>query len=349
MAPNIDKSYQDNFPYPVLRVSSVKLPMAEYRLAMPYMSQDVTNYLTGGGFEIFHAHTPFAVGRYGMRMAKKLGIPIVATFHSKYYDDILRISKSELIASTVVDTIVDFYSKADSVWACSGGTASTLRDYGYKGEIFVADNGTDFSYPDDPDSVRRKAREKYSIPENKPVLLFVGHLIWQKNIKLVLDAARILLDSGFDFELVLAGKGYAEAEIKQYAEKLFPSEKNIRFIGQIEDREILKGLYLCSDIFFFPSVYDNSPLVLREAAAMGTPGLLVRGSNAAEKITDGVNGYICEENAEHAAEKIKAIFSSEKSPEEIGKAAMQTVSCPWSRIIPVVIDKYNSVIKNFNK
>ena len=44
--------------------------------------------------------------------------------------------------------------------------------------------------------------------------------------------------------------------------------------------------------FTFPSLYDNAPMVVREAAVMGTPAVLVAGSDAAEIIHDGANGFV---------------------------------------------------------
>ena len=66
------------------------------------------------------------------------------------------------------------------------------------------------------------------------------------------------------------------------------------FTGFVGDREEILSLYRRADLLVFPSVYDNAPMVVREAAAMGTPALLVRGSCSAEGVTHGDNGFLCE-------------------------------------------------------
>ena len=134
----------------------------------------------------------------------------------------------------------------------------------------------------------------------------------------MLDTAVLLKKSGFDFMLFIAGTGYNADEIKEYASEAGLDESNVRFTGEITDRDTLKGLYLMSDMFFFPSVYDNAPLVVREAASMRVPPLLIRGSNAAEKIEDGVNGYLCDNTPESAHARIVSAFSSR---EDIKKTA----------------------------
>ena len=114
------------------------------------------------------------------------------------------------------------------------------------------------------------------------------------------------------------------------------------FVGEIDDRELLWGLYRLADLFFFPSIYDNAPLVLREAAQAGTPALLAAGSNAAEPVRDGDNGYIAEPDAGIMAEKILFILSDPKR-EEIGRRAQETIPITWDEIVSRADRAYRSI------
>ena len=92
----------------------------------------------------------------------------------------------------------------------------------------------------------------------------------------------------------------------------------------------------------FPSLYDNAPMVLREAAAMGTPGLLVQGSCAAEGVTDGVNGYISpDESAERIAE---TILRALPTTETVGQEAQRTIPVSWASIMERVVAEYERLI-----
>ena len=75
-----DKSYE------VFRTASLKLPIAEYAAPMPRFDNKVKQFLENRNLDIFHAHSPFMEGTFAASYAKKLGIPSVATFHSKYKD-----------------------------------------------------------------------------------------------------------------------------------------------------------------------------------------------------------------------------------------------------------------------
>ncbi len=48
------------------------------------------------------------------------------------------------------------------------------------------------------------------------------------------------------------------------------------YTGHVTDTNLLDGLYTRADLLVFPSLYDNAPMVVREAAALGTPSLLAR-------------------------------------------------------------------------
>ena len=139
---------------------------------------------------------------------------------------------SPLVADAAVKEIVKFYENVDAVWACSEGTADTLRGYGYRGGITVMDNGTDYSYPDRPEILKAAAAEKFGIPNGRTVLLFVGHQVWQKNIRMVLDTAAELRDRGFAFTLLMVGSGYSESSIRSYASRLGLEGEFVRFLGK---------------------------------------------------------------------------------------------------------------------
>ena len=345
VAPTIEKGYQDKDDYPIRRTRSARIPFVGYGWPMPEPSPRLKRFVDGFGADIFHVHSPFMLGHYAVKRARKLGIPVVSTFHSKYYDDFKRVTGCEWLARLGVRYIVNFYNKCDVVWACSEGTAQTLREYGYKGEIAVMPNGADPFITSDFEAARAAAMERFSLPTDKKILLFVGQMVWQKNLKLVLDTLANLDDS---YCLLLVGTGYYEKQIRDYARQIGVMDRCI-FTGRISDRETLEGLYLCGELFFFPSMYDNAPLVLREAASAGVPALLVRGSNAAECVTDKENGYVAEESVEAMAARIQEIFENKEEMRAVGLRASQTIPVPWEALAKQVGERYAAVVEQYGR
>ena len=185
-----------------------------------------------------------------------------------------------------------------------------------------------------------------SLPEGKHTLLFVGQQIWYKNQRLILDTFRLLCDESDDWFLVMAGSGKDEEAIRKYAESLNLTDRQIRFAGLVKDRDLLRGIYLNSDLLFFPSVFDNAPLVLREAAVLGVPTLVTEGSNAAGAIEKDVNGFTAAASPQAMRDEILRIFAR-GDIRQVGQAARETIPLPWEKLIPMVQDRYRTVIDRY--
>ncbi len=344
VCPKGKEDYDDSqLGYEVFREAAISFPRAEYSLAVP-LDLKLLPELRARNCNIFHAHSPFNSGMYADIMAHAENVPLVATFHSKYKDDAFQYTKSSVAANLMAKWVVNFYNSCDAVWACSEGTAETLRSYGYQGEITVMTNGTSFKAPEHPQLQKERAQREFGLPQGKQTLLFVGHQIWQKNLKLVLDSFRLLCNESDDYRLVIVGKGIAENEVRDYAASLGLTGEQCLFTGGISDRDLLSGVFLNADLFFFPSVYDNTPLVVREAAALGVPSLLTKGSNAAESVTPGVNGFVAEENAAAMAAEIRRVFADPSYVRAIGQKAKETIPIPWEALIPRVYEEYAKII-----
>ena len=135
-------------------------------------------------------------GKLALKIAKARNIPVVASFHTKYYEDILPNVHSELIAKKIpAKSLMSIYHQADAVWTVNESTIDTLREYGYRGPVHVIYNGTDLAvaHPDSrrSDAAQRVIRE-LNIEENVPLLFFIGQHIWQKNLRMLIEALRIL-------------------------------------------------------------------------------------------------------------------------------------------------------------
>ena len=349
VCPAMESRYLEkhDFPYPVLPSLTARVPFSRYASAVPMLDRKLKAQIAETRPEIFHFHSPSLLGKYAVSLGKKMRVPVVATFHSKVYDAILEFTKSRALAKAVTGRIVKLYERCNEVWACSEETGETLRSYGFTGPYHVMPNGTDVSVPDNPEELKERAASVFRIPREKHVLLFVGQQIWYKNQRLILDTFRLLCDQGNDWFLVMAGSGKDKKEIEQYAAGLNLADR-VLFTGLISDRELLQGIYLNADLLFFPSVFDNAPLVLREAAVLGVPTLVTEGSNAAGAVRKNVNGFTAAGTPRAMCDEIVRIFS-EEDVAQIGKNARVTIPLAWEKLMPMVLDRYRTVIDQYGK
>lgn len=338
ITPMTDMGYRGKFPFEIVDYNSITVPRTpQYRMGLATLDKHYKERVEMIDFDIIHAHTPFTAGMEAIRLSKKHKSPIIGTFHSKYYEDFYKATGAELIANLGVKYVVKFYEKCDQVWTVSKNSAETLREYGYGGDITIIENGTALSEPQPEDE--RAVREMFGLTEEEPILLYVGQLDWKKNIIKILEASKYLLREGMDFRLVMAGQGSDRDDILQKACEMGLGGIII-FTGHIADMSLLNGLYQCADLLVLPSTYDTSSLVMREAAAMYTPCVVVGQSAPSEVIRDGINGYVSENTPESLAGKIAQALYNKTKNTCVGKEARRTIPVDWDVVIDGVISKY---------
>ena len=349
VCPAMESHYLEKhtFPYPLLTSMTFRVPFSRYASAVPKIDRELESGIAKANPDIFHIHSPSLLGKYAVSLGKKMKIPVVATFHSKYYDAILEFTKSRAIAKMVTNQIVKVFESCDEVWACSEETGETLRSYGYSKPYHVMPNGTDVSVPENAQELKEQAASLFQLPQDKHVLLFVGQQIWYKNQRLILDTFRLLCDHSNDWFLVMVGTGKDEQDIERYAASLNLTD-HIRFTGQVKDRDLLRGIYLNADLLFFPSVFDNAPLVLREAAVLAVPTLATEGSNAAGAIRKNFSGFTASADPQAMHDELIRIFT-EEDVRKIGQNARETIPLSWEKLIPMVLGRYQTVIDRYER
>jgi len=333
--------YEDEEPYPVYRYSSIPIiGRKPYRLGFPNIDISFKSEIEHISFGLVHAHCPFTSGLLALQIAREHKIPLVATFHSKYRDDFERSFHNKNLAKLMLKEIIWFYEKADEVWIPQAAVEETLREYGYKGKVM--DNGSDYSNSMPIVPIKKQARIELKITETEFVFLFVGQHIWEKNTRMIIESLALLKD--IHFKMFFIGTGYAKDDLMQLVNDLGLDSK-VEFLGVIYNRDELKKYYAAANLFLFPSIYDNAPLVVREAAALHTPAILVNGSTAAEKVIDNFNGFLIENSAESLALKIRELSILPKLIEETGQNAAHTIARSWESVTDEVLGRYKMLME----
>lgn len=291
-------------------------------------------------FRIVHAHSPFMAGMTAARIARNQKIPLVATFHSKYRDDFSRVIPGTVLVDTIISEIVRFYEQADEVWVPQESVKDVLYSYGYKGNIEVMMNGCDL-VGDYPETFFTDARKEFGIAPEEFSLLFVGQHIWEKNVRLTIETLARIKD--LPFRMFFIGTGYAEKEMKALVSELGLDGK-VTFVGRLTDREKLTRHYAAADLFLFPSLYDTDGLVVREAAALHTPSIMLRDASASGMLRDGETGFLIGNTAEDFEAALRSLYADRERIARVGEAASHRIVRSWEDIAGEAIDRYNAII-----
>lgn len=339
--------YKDNQPFVVHRTFSI--PATEgYRTPAPIFSRKARKIFKKNKYDIVHIHSPFTLGKFAAKMARKYKIPCVCTVHTKYKNDFERKLKSKFLQNFMMNYILKTMNLADRLLTVSEGAKKELVSYGYKKEIGVLRNGTDLTYPSNPEELIEMVNEKYNLAIENMIFLFVGRLVENKNIDFSLKVLKILKERNYNFKFIIVGSGPYENNLKQTI-KEYNLNENVIFTGLIKDRTELSGLYLRSDMFLFPSSFDTFGLVALEAATMKTPSFMVKNTCASEVIINNENGFAEIEDENVWADKLEKCFKDKSLITNLKENSYKTIYKSWGDITKELYDIYLDTIEKYKE
>ena len=336
------------FAFPVIRYPGLDMRSSVGYIAGIPFSPHVVNVAKERKTQILHSHCPVASTMLARNLKETLDVPLVMTYHTKFDIDIEKAVKGKLLQEGAINALVNNVSLCDEVWVVSEGAGENLRSLGYQGDYIVMENGVDVPKKRLTKERSLELTADYVFPENVPVFLFVGRLMWYKGLRIIIDALAALRSQGIDFRMVFVGNGTDREEVEAYVKSLGLDDR-IFFTGAIYDREVLCAWYCRSDLFLFPSTFDTNGLVVREAAACSLASVLIKGSCAAEGVTDRQNGFFIEENAASLAVLLAMISNDRRMLRRVGQAAADELYISWSDSVATAAKRYGMVIENYKK
>lgn len=345
-----NESTKDDFKkeYRIIRIPSIKVPFSEYHYGIPSIrTNKIYKQLLNEKFDIIHIHSPFFVGKLGIKIAKKLNIPVVATIHTRFEYEIKRITNNKIIVNAIIKSITKTFEKCDKVIAVNESMVKVLKNYGYRGnEPIVVHNGTDLKIIENKEEARKRVNDKFKLNDNDIMFLFVGRIIDIKNIFFILESLKILKEAGYQFKMLYVGTGPDEQNLKKKI-KEYKLEEYVYVPGRIIDRTLLKQIYFRADLFLFPSKFDASSLVQIEAASQMTPGLFIEKSVTSDTITNNINGFTSSDDVKAYADRIIEIIKNKEKLLDVSKKAYEDLAKSWEMIASETYQVYfNEISKN---
>lgn len=333
-------------PYPVVRYPSIDLrDKTGYLAGIPF-SPELIRQLEGRKISILHSHCPIASTILARELRSVVDAPLILTYHTKFDIDIAAMIRSHALQAGSKRALVTNISACDEIWAVSHGAGENLRSLGYQGDYTVMPNGVDLPRERVSQEQCQAVSAGYDLPESIPVFLFVGRIRWYKGLKIILDALAKLQNSGKEFRMVFVGDGSDKKDVERYAAQLGLTRRCF-FTGSLSDREVLRAWYCRGSLFLFPSTFDTNGLVVREAAACSLASVLVKGSCAAEGVTDGRNGFLIEENADSLFSLLSGLCAHPEKMRQVGQRAADELYLSWADAVALAAQRYEIVMDRF--
>ena len=286
--------------------------------------------------DVIHLHTEFSVSRIGRLAGRRLGIPIVHTFHTLYEDYIKYVSEfadkhfHDVIFSSLAKVFMKPVSK-DSVIEIvpTKKVLSLCERYYMKGDIRVIPTGIQldrFRRKNFTETEVKNLRKYLGIEEDVFVYGYLGRTSGEKNIRTIIKAFSKIKNREKTVLMIVGGGPELEV-LQEYARKLDVLEDMI-FTGFV-DWEHVPLYYQVMDIFVNASKSETQGLTYIEALASSLPLLVQKDDCIDDVVQDYYNGIYFDgemdltrkmEEIQKAPTTLKQIIANtEKSVEKYSK------------------------------
>ena len=290
----------------------------------------IQHLLDGFSPDVIHLASPFALGSYANKMAKKLNIPTV----SIYQTDLGGFAKQYgfgIAQSSLQKILYKIHSQTDRTLAPSTSACLDLHLAGVP-EVYLWRRGvnTELFNPSKRSATLRDTWKNGD--QSKIIVGFVGRLAQEKRVS---DLKA--LQSNPNIQLVIVGDGPHRPKLEQQL-------PGALFLG-FKNGEELAQIYASFDLFIHPGPNETFCQAVQEALASGIPSIVPRTGGPADLVAHGRTGYVIDIfNAVQLNQTVN-LHHERTDRKQMRIAARDSVSMrTWNRINNELKAHYQEVI-----
>lgn len=289
-------------------------------------------------FDILHTQSFLSLGWASVLASRIFKLPLVGTNH-------LAAAHFVSLGKFYFPYMVAFYNRphyvtAPSVWVFK----AEMIPHGFHRPHEVISNPIDVVTFNLPSEEKEVLKNKFNFSGN--VIVFGGRLAPEKKIDVMIKALPYLSKFIPDVELVLAGRGAEENNLKELGRKL-GVEKRVKFLGNLKP-EVLAEVFHASEIFVVTSESETQNMVMLQAMACGLPVIAVKAQALPEYVTSERGALIPPGYPQILAEDAAQML---KNPKEIKKRGLagrkyverfspEMIATKWEGIYEKVMHNY---------
>ncbi len=285
--------------------------------------------------DIVHIATEGPLGWSAMAVARRLGIPVVAGFHTNFHSYSRHYGVGWL-QGPINAYLRHFHNRAQLTLVPTRQLQQALQDDRYR-HVAVMARGVDTALFD-PARRDTALRRAWGVQDSELAVLHVGRLAPEKNLGLLVRAFEAIRQQHPGSRLVLVGDGPAARALRcEHPEFVFAGAR----VG-----EVLARHYASADLFLFPSLTETFGNVLLEAMASGLAAVAFDDAAAALHLVHRRNGLKASKGEKGAFVRLAvALAAAPADRARYGSAARQTaLALTWEAVFDGLVEDYRALL-----
>ena len=267
--------------------------------------------------DVIHVHTEFSIGRMGLKISKKLNIPMTYTMHTMYEDYMHHVIHhgrrllKKPFNSYVKKWVSRFANNSKEAIIPNKKVIGVFERFKIEAPYALIPTGIELNlfYKEKHDREEiLKLRRSLGIDDNDLVFVNIGRVAPEKSLDMIVkEFAKDL--KNYQAKLLIVGDGPAMTGLKELVKEL-EMEKYVILTGAVPWVDVPK-YYQAGDVFVNASVTETQGLTYIEALASSLPLLARYDTNLEEIITENVNGLFFHDFDEFSKQSIRMIEDKE--------------------------------------
>lgn len=189
-----------------------------------------------------------------------------------------------------------------------------------------------------PHKNRQIIRKRWGVRTDDIVLTYIGRLVEEKGLNLLLGAFKIAKVNFKNAKLIIVGEGNYKNQLK----KIIIRKKigDVTFLGELAHSSIPEILH-CADLFILPSKFEGTPLAALESVACGVPVISFRVSDMDKIVIPDQTGYLVNEHSEEGLANVimKGVKTLVKTERTSFTAVVRKYAA--SNLVPKILKIYS--------
>jgi 1,2-diacylglycerol 3-alpha-glucosyltransferase len=301
----------------VWRFPSVVYPFQkEYRLVLPFNKK--LKRIKDLNLDILHIHTPFTMGNIGIKVAQKLNIPMIHTYHTFFekYLHYFPILPESWVYKYAKKESEKFCNQCDKIIVPTDEMRDQLSKYDIKKELITIPSGINVYEPSNQEVVSFR---KAFMRESKLNCLFVGRIGLEKNIYFLIRAFSEIIRNVQNCHLTLIGDGPERATVEKKVASMGLSN-NVTFTGYLDKKQVFSA-YHAADLMLFPSKTETQGLTAVESIMCGTPVIGLNEMGVKNVVDNNASGILTNESVSEYASAAIELLQNETLRKQMSRQA----------------------------